>query len=102
MSTTFTVTGYCHCEKCCGKKARPEDVGKTKSGVYAKANHTIAAPTTYDFGTEIELEGYGTFVVEDRGGKINGNRIDRYFDTHQEALTWGKKTVKGKVLPKNK
>ncbi len=98
MSTTFKVTGYCPCEKCCGKKADPKDIGKTASGVYATPDHTIAAPSTYSFGTKIELEGYGTFVVEDRGGKIKDNRIDRYFNTHQEALTWGVKNIKGKVV----
>ena len=76
MSTSFLVTGYCPCEKCCGKKADPKDIGKTKSGVYDKANHTLAAPSTYSFGTKIELEGYGTFVVEDRGGNIKNNRLD--------------------------
>ena len=93
MSTTFEVTGYCPCAKCCGKTD-----GITASGAKAKANHTIAAPKTYAFGTKIELEGYGTFVVEDRGGAIKGNRIDRFFNTHQEALNWGRKKVKGKVV----
>ena len=89
----FEVNGYCPCKKCCGK----ED-GITASGVKATANHTIAAPSKYAFNTRIELEGYGTFVVEDRGGAIKGNRIDRFFNTHQEALNWGRKKYKGKVL----
>ena len=90
---TFTVTGYCPCKKCCGK----ED-GITASGVKATSNHTLAAPSTYSFNTKIELDGYGTFVVEDRGGAIKGNRLDRFFDTHQEALNWGKKTCTGRVV----
>ena len=93
MSTTFTVRGYCPCFKCCKKTD-----GITKSGVKATANHTLAAPNTYDFGTRIELEGYGTFVVEDRGGAVNGNKLDRFFNTHQEALNWGVKKIKGKVV----
>ena len=93
MSTTFTVRGYCPCMKCCNKTD-----GITKSGVKATANHTLAAPKTYKFGTKIELEGYGTFVVEDRGGAVNGNKLDRFFDTHQEALNWGVKKIKGKVV----
>jgi 3D (Asp-Asp-Asp) domain-containing protein len=27
--------------------------------------------------------------VEDRGGAINGNHIDIYFNTHEEALEFG-------------
>ena len=88
--------GYCPCKQCCGKTD-----GITKSGVKETANHTLAAPSTYDFWTKIELEGYGTFVVEDRGGKIKGNIIDRFFDTHQEALNWGRKKCKGKVIKEN-
>ena len=92
MSQTFTVTEYWPYEKCCGKTD-----GKTASGKNATSNHTIAAPCKYTFGTKIVLEGYGTFYVEDRGGAIKNNRLDRYFDTHQEALNWGKKTCTGTV-----
>lgn len=87
------ATGYCPCINCCGKTN-----GITASGKKAKANHTIAAPSTYKFGTQIEIKGYGTYVVEDRGGAINGNRIDIFFNTHQEALNWGRRTVYIKVL----
>ena len=30
-----------------------------------------------------------TYVAEDTGSAIKGNRIDIYFDTHQEALNFG-------------
>ena len=89
----FKVTGYCPCMKCCGKTD-----GITASGVKATANHTIAAPSKYAFGTRIALDGYGTFVVEDRGGAIKDNRLDRFFRTHQEALNWGVKYCNGTVL----
>ena len=38
------------------------------------------------------------FVVEDRGGAIKDNRLDRFFNTHQEALNWGVKYCNGSVL----
>ena len=28
-------------------------------------------------------------IVQDRGGVINGNRIDIYFESHQDALNFG-------------
>lgn len=55
-------------------------------------------PKGYSFGTKIEIKNLGTFVVEDRGGAINGNKLDIYFDTHQEALNWGRRTVYVKVI----
>ena len=61
--TRFKVTGYCSCSKCFSNAS-----GITASGVKARANHTLAAPRKYKFGTRINLKGYGTYVVEDRGG----------------------------------
>jgi 3D (Asp-Asp-Asp) domain-containing protein len=79
------ATAYCPCEKCCGKSD-----GITATGVKAKANHTIAAdPNVLPYGTEI-LCGMGEFVVEDCGGAIKGNRVDFFFDTHEEAVQFGR------------
>jgi hypothetical protein len=57
---------------------------------------TIAADTKYyPFGTHMHVPGYGWGVVEDRGGAIKGpNRIDLYFNSHSEALRWGRKKVR--------
>lgn len=60
---------------------------------------TIAADTKYyPFGTEMYVPGYGWGVVEDRGSAIKGpNRIDLYFDSHQDALEWGRRKVKVEI-----
>lgn len=62
---------------------------------FLPADGTIAADTRYyPFGTRMYVPGYGWGVVEDRGGAIKGkNRIDLYFDSHQDALRWGRKKV---------
>lgn len=79
------ATAYCPCVKCCGKSD-----GITATGVKAKANHTIAAdPNILPYGTEI-LCGMGEFVVEDCGGAIKGNRVDFFFESHEEALKFGR------------
>lgn len=78
------ATAYCPCVKCCGKSD-----GITATGVNAKENRTVAAdPNILPYGTEI-LCGMGEFVVEDCGGAIKGNRVDFFFDTHEEALKFG-------------
>lgn len=91
--TKFTATAYCACMQCCGKTN-----GITASGTKATAGRTVAMPKGYAFGTKIEIKGMGTYIVEDRGGAITSNRIDIYFDTHQEALNFGRRTVYLKVV----
>lgn len=83
----FVITGYCGCSSCCGKSN-----GITADGSYATANHTIAADSRFAFGTELLIDGI-TYEVEDRGGAIKGNRIDRFFDNHSDALSFGKRTA---------
>jgi 3D (Asp-Asp-Asp) domain-containing protein len=114
---TMQVTGYCKCGECCNWKrnwygravvakgadaGQPKAVGITASGKRARVG-TIAADTTlYPFGTIMYIDGYGYGRVEDRGGKIKGNHIDLFFTTHDEALKWGKQTLKVKIwLPSN-
>lgn len=92
QSGVYKVTAYCACMKCCGKTN-----GITASGVKATANHTIAAPRTFAFGTKVVIDGV-TYTVEDRGGAIQGNRIDIYMNSHSEALKWGVRYVEIEVL----
>ena len=89
----FTATGYCNCSKCCGKTT-----GTTASGTKATAGRTVAMSSKYSFGTKVEIKGMGTYVVEDRGGAIKGNKIDIYFGSHQEALNFGRRTVYLRVI----
>lgn len=82
------ATAYCPCEKCCGEWAD----GITSTGVTAKAGRTIAVdPSVIPYGTEIEIDGH-IYVAEDCGGAIKGNVVDIYFDTHAEALEFGRQT----------
>ena len=92
QSGIYKVTAYCACVQCCGKTD-----GITASGTQATANRTIAAPRTFSFGTKVVINGI-TYVVEDRGGAIQGHRIDIYMDTHAQALQWGVRYVQVDVL----
>ncbi len=92
---TVKATGYCPCSICCGEYAS----GYTADGSLATAGHTIAAPSTYPFGMHMYIPYFDrVFEVEDRGGAIDGNRIDVYFDTHDEALRFGVKTFEIYIL----
>ncbi|RLF48212.1 MAG: peptidoglycan-binding protein, partial [Thermoplasmata archaeon] len=49
------------------------------------------------FGTMIEIPGYGTVPVLDRGGAIKGDRLDVFFPTEKQALQWGVKYLDVKI-----
>lgn len=85
---TVTATAYCPCAKCCGKSD-----GITATGTKATAGRTIAVdPSVIPYGTEVIINGI-TYVAEDCGGAITGNKIDIFFDNHEDALIFGKQTL---------
>lgn len=89
----YKVTAYCPCSKCCGRYAS----GYTSSGTKATAGRTIATSSKFAFGTKLKINGK-IYTVEDRGGAIQGNKIDIYMDTHAEALAWGVKYLPVEVV----
>jgi len=88
----FKVTAYCSCAKCCGKTT-----GRTASGTKATAGHTVAASGQFSFGTKLMINGQ-EYTVEDRGGAIQGNRIDIYMNSHVDAVAWGVKYLPVQVV----
>lgn len=92
----YRLTAYCGCSKCCGKwgENRPLDEnGKpivyTANQSIAKEGVTIAADINIlPYGTKVIIDGH-EYIVQDKGGVINGNRIDIYFESHQDALNFG-------------
>lgn len=83
--SAVTVTAYCPCQKCCGEYAN----GYTATGAKATQGVTIATdPDVIPMGTEVEIDGH-IYIAQDVGGAISGNRIDLYFDSHEDALQWG-------------
>ena len=84
----FSLTAYCPCMECCGKTD-----GITASGTKATAGRTVAADTAVlPFGTEIYIGGK-KYTVEDRGVAINGKELDIFFESHAEALQFGRQDI---------
>ena len=94
------VTAYCACTHCCGKNAK----GITASGKpvsYNDGKFVAADISVLPFGTELRIPGYtGDTPVEvvDTGSAIIGDRLDVYFDSHDEALQWGRQWLPVKVV----
>lgn len=93
------VSAYCLCAKCCGiwaTKGLKDGVRVTASGVPAKGL-ICAAPRLYPFGTVFEVQGVGSYVCEDRGGAIKGNKLDLLFESHPAAINFGRQELKVRV-----
>lgn len=86
---TFTATAYCACPECTGIYSS----GYTASGTWATEGRTIAC-NILPFGTQVYIEGYGYYVVEDTGWSPYGdNWLDFFFDSHDSALAFGLRQV---------
>ncbi len=72
--------------------------GLTASGVYVKERTTIACPPEYPFGAKVKFENLGTFICEDRGGAIKGNKFDMYVQTKSEAFAFGRQNIVAQVV----
>ena len=81
----FLITAYCPCCDC------SEGYGKiTSTGKIPKQGRTIAVdPKVIPYGTKVKIKGLGTFIAEDCGGAIKGNRIDIYFESHADTERFG-------------
>lgn len=64
--------------------------GLTSTGTVPTAHRTIAVdPNVIPYGSLIRYNGV-TYTAEDTGGLINGNKVDIYFDTLDECLSFGR------------
>lgn len=87
----FKLTAYCSCPICCGEWAykRPGGVVYGAIGEELKEDYSIAVdPNVIPYRTEVIINGK-TYKAQDCGGAIKGNRIDVYFENHNEALKFG-------------
>ena len=91
---TVTATAYtAYCEGCSGKTAIGIDLR-------ANPNQKVIAvdPNVIPLGSKVWVEGYGQAVAGDTGGAIKGNKIDVFIPSYDQAMAWGRKTVKVKIL----
>lgn len=94
---TVVATGYTAGYESTGKNPDHPDFGITYSGVKVKRDifSTVAADlSVFPIGTILFIPNYGYGVVADKGGAINGNEVDLYYETVDEVYNeWGKRTL---------
>ncbi|WP_107839369.1 3D domain-containing protein [Metasolibacillus meyeri] len=89
-----TATAYtAYCKGCSGTTAYGIDLR-------ANPNQKVIAvdPRVIPLGTKVWVEGYGEAIAGDTGGAIKGHKIDVFIPEYENAMQWGVKTVKIKVL----
>lgn len=87
---TMVTTGYDGCYEC----NKPFYGKPSYMGLPLQRGIAAVDPQVIPMGTRLYVEGYGEAIAADQGNAIKGNRMDLFFDSHQEALNYGKKTVK--------
>jgi 3D (Asp-Asp-Asp) domain-containing protein len=78
----------------CGKYAD----GYTATGMKAGRGVIAVDPRVIPLGTRVYVDGYGYAIAADTGGAIKGRIIDVCFPTRREALQWGRRMVKVRIL----
>ena len=86
------ITGYNpYCSHCCS------GTGLMASGNYAINGYSIAAD--YPLGTTLYIEGYGFYVVEDRG--VSSKHIDISAPSHEACYALTRNSVAVYIVPNN-
>lgn len=89
-----TATAYtAYCAGCSGTTAYGIDLR-------SNPNQKVIAvdPRVIPLGTRVWVEGYGEAIAGDTGGAIKGNKIDVFIPSYDNAMQWGVKKVRLKVL----
>ncbi|PEX81615.1 cell wall-binding protein EntD [Bacillus cereus] len=88
--------------------ADPSENGSYGGRVRTAMGHDLTAnpnmkviavdPKVIPLGSKVWVEGYGEAIAGDTGGAIKGNRIDVLVGSDGSANSWGRKSVKVKVI----
>ncbi|WP_163582873.1 peptidoglycan-binding protein [Gracilibacillus saliphilus] len=93
-SLTMESTAYtADCDGCSGVTKMGLDLKK-----YSDAKVIAVDPSVIPLGSIVEVEGYGVAIAADIGGGINGNAIDVFIPNRDDALQWGRKEVRVKII----
>ena len=94
------ITAYCTCVKCCGiwSAEHPSRQGtgyvqKTATGTIPTEGRTVAVDKdVIPLGSIVIIDGV-TYIAEHTGNAVKGNVVDIYFDSHEEAVQFGRRTA---------
>ena len=70
----------------------------TSGGNLVRKGLVAVDPGVIPLGTRLFIPGYGNAIADDVGGSIKGNRIDMAFNSHSEAMDFGRQQVTVYIL----
>lgn len=85
----FEISHYDLCYDCTGKTPKDQNFGITATGTKATTNTIAVDPNVIPYGSRVIINGH-TYIAEDTGSAIKGNKIDICVSSHSEALQKGK------------
>jgi 3D (Asp-Asp-Asp) domain-containing protein len=93
----FYKTFYCPCYECSEGYGR-----KTASQTCAESGRTVAVDTdVINLGSRLLIDGE-EYVAEDTGGRVVGDHVDIFVDTHDETIECGTGHCDVKIIRKTK
>ena len=99
-----TATAYDLSFESCGKRPGDRGYGITASGMQARVGVVAVDPRVIPLGTRLYIEAvdgswvYGMAIAGDTGGSIKGNRVDLFFNTKSECMSFGRRTARVYIL----
>ncbi|WP_449241028.1 ubiquitin-like domain-containing protein [Desulfoscipio gibsoniae] len=70
----------------------------TSTGISPHVGVVAVDPSVIPMGSRLYVEGYGYGRAMDKGRSIKGSRIDVFLESHSQAVSWGRRTVKVYLL----
>jgi len=101
---TMKASAYDLSYESTGKSPGDKYYGITASGTKARPGVVAVDPNVIPLGTKLYIESldntkdYGFAIAEDKGGAIKGNKIDLFFNTNAECISFGRRNVKVYIL----
>lgn len=88
----------------CGKNPGDRGYGITASGMRARYGVVAVDPKVIPLGTRLYITSvdgswvYGEAIAGDTGGAIKGNRVDLFFDSYSECISFGRRQAMVYIL----
>lgn len=70
----------------------------TSNGTFLHKGIIAVDPNVIPLGTRVYVPGYGYAIADDTGGAIKGYKVDLAYDSHSEAIQFGRRNVTVYIL----